>query len=100
MPCRACLANFSNGGAEPPRPRDPPRRLVVTWAVAIAGLALASALSRAVPLLRGSLGGVAAFLFIVLADDRLRARGGTWREHGVPRFSWGDRATWEAYGRG
>jgi len=100
MPCGACLANFSTGAPpQPPRPRDP-RELVVTWAEAIAGLALAAVLSRALPVLGANLAGVAAFLFIGLADRRLRARGESWHDHGVPRFDRRDRGTWAAYGRG
>jgi membrane protease YdiL (CAAX protease family) len=96
------LANSSTVGPEPPRPRDPPRQLVLTWAKAIGGLAIARAVSRLDPtgVLAANLAGVAAFLFIVLADGRVRARGASWREHGVPRFSIHARSTWSAYGRG
>jgi membrane protease YdiL (CAAX protease family) len=95
------LTNFSTA-APPQPPPDPPRQLVVTWAKAIALLAVARALSRVDPsgVLAANLAGVAAFLFIVLADGRLRARGGSWRDHGVPSFAVRDRSTWVAYGRG
>jgi membrane protease YdiL (CAAX protease family) len=103
MPCPACLANFSTGESPPsPHPWDPPRTLAITWAKAIGGLALASLASRLEPsgVVRANLAGVAAFLFIVLADGRVRARGATWGDHGVPRFSLRERSTWVAYARG
>jgi uncharacterized protein len=103
MPCGARLANFSTGEPpQPPRPWDPPRRLAATWAKAIAALAVARAISLFEPsgLLAGNLAGVAAFLFIVLADARVRAKGAAWSDLGVPRFAWRDRSTWAAYGRG
>ncbi len=103
MPCRACLANFSAGEPpQPPRPRDPTRELLVTWAKAIGALAVARAVALVEPtgILAANLAGVAAFLFIVLADARVRAAGGSWRDHGVPAFSLRDRSTWARYGRG
>ncbi len=102
MPCRARLTSSPNGSAQPPRPWDPPGRLVATWATAIGSLALARAVSLVEPtgVLAANLGGVAAFLFLVLADRRVRALGGSWLEYGVPRFSPRDRSTWAAYGRG
>jgi membrane protease YdiL (CAAX protease family) len=70
--------------------------------MAIGGLALARAVSLIEPtgVLAANLGGVAAFLFIVLADGRVRASGARWREYGAPRFSIRERSTWAAYGRG
>src|SRR5512142_1377567 len=103
MTCRACLTNFSTGEPpQPPAPWDPPRELVVTWAKAIGGLAIARAVSLVEPsgVLAANLAGVAAFLFILLADGRVRARGGARRAHGVPAFAVRVRSTWEAYARG
>ncbi len=51
-------------------------------------------------MLAANLGGVAAFLFIVLADGRIRARGEEWSDHGLPPISLRERSTWTAYGRG
>jgi membrane protease YdiL (CAAX protease family) len=80
----------------------PPRELVRTWALAIAGLALAKLLSFADPtgLLGANLAGVAAFLFVALPDARLRARGEAWADYGVPLHGFTDARTWRAFGRG
>src|SRR5512138_1818044 len=79
-----------------------PRELVATWARAIAGLALAKAISLVEPtgLLAANLAGVAAFLFIALPDARLRARDEGWPDYGVPLHGFGDARTWRAFGRG
>jgi len=101
MPCRACLGDFPDD-ERLPRPRDPRRTLVVTWAEAIGGLAVARGLSLLEPsgVLSANLAGVAAFLFIVLADGRLRAEGARWSDRGVPAFAIRDPAAWVVYGRG
>ncbi len=85
-----------------PRAPPPPRELVRTWAIAIAGLAIAKLVSLADPtrLLGANLAGVAAFLFIALPDARLRARGEEWPDYGVPFHGVGDARTWRAFGRG
>jgi uncharacterized protein len=91
------------GAASPPPPgRDPPRVLVQTWGLAIGGLALARALSLVEPtgILAANLAGVAAFLFVLLPDERLRRRGASWADHGVPPGPAGAPATWRAWGRG
>ncbi len=84
------------------RPPVAPRELVRTWALALAGLALAKALSLVEPtgLVAANLAGVAAFLFIALPDARLRARGETWAEYGLPWHGLRDARTWGAWGRG
>jgi membrane protease YdiL (CAAX protease family) len=84
--------------AAPPRPRE----LVRLWAAAVAGLALAKALSLVEPtgLLGANLAGVAAFLFIALPDARLRDRGEEWADYGVPLHGARDPRTWRAFGRG
>ena len=83
-------------------PVDAPRALVATWATAVGLLAVASALSLADPtgLLRGNLAGVAALLFVVLPDRRLRARGERWQTCGLPWWGLRDGRTWRAWGRG
>lgn len=80
----------------------PPRELVRTWALAIGGLALARVVSLAEPtgLLAANLAGVAAFLFVALPDARVRARGETWADHGVPLHGLRDARTWRAFGGG
>jgi hypothetical protein len=86
-----------------PLAAPPPRReLVRLWATAVAGLALAKGLSLVEPtgLLGANLAGVAAFLFIVLPDGRLRARGEEWPDYGVPLHGARDPRTWRAFGRG
>ena len=84
------------------RPQASPRELVRTWALALAGLALAKAISLVEPtgLLAANLAGVAAFLFIALPDARLRARGQAWAEYGLAWHGLGDGRTWRAWGRG
>ncbi len=83
-------------------PVDAPRALVATWAKAIGLLAAASALSLVEPtgLLKGNLAGVAALLFVVLPDRRVRARGERWEAYGLPWWGLSDRRTWRAWGRG
>ncbi|HET8538875.1 MAG TPA: MXAN_2755 family glutamic-type intramembrane protease [Anaeromyxobacter sp.] len=83
-------------------PAPPPRELVRTWALAVGGLALAKLVSLAEPtgLLAANLAGVAAFLFIVLPDARVRARGEAWADYGVPLHGLRDARTWRAFGRG
>jgi CAAX protease family protein len=85
--------------------RPPPLRPRVigrTWALAIAGLAVAKLVSRLDPtrLLAANLAGVAAFLFIALPDAQLRARGETWDAYGLPWFGVRDPRTWRAWARG
>ena len=83
-----------------PRPPDPPRVLLVTWAIAIAGIAAAKALPTS--LLGGWLdvAGVAALLFVVLPDLRLRRRGEYWEDYGLPPLALRERATWRTWLRG
>jgi len=75
---------------------------VHTWAIAIGGLAAARLVALVEPtgLLLANLGGVAAFLFIWLADRALRRRGEDWPDYGAPLFGLGDGRTWRAFGRG
>jgi uncharacterized protein len=82
----------------PPRPRE----LVLTWALAVGGIALAVGLAPLDPtgLLAANLGGVAALLFVLLPDARIRARGETWAAYGLPWWGLGDPRTWRAWGRG
>jgi membrane protease YdiL (CAAX protease family) len=78
------------------------RELLVTWATAIGGLALARLASLAEPtgLLAANLAGVAAFLFVWLPDRRLRARDESWEAHGAPFHGLADARTWRIWGRG
>jgi len=106
-------------GGVPPRPLDPAapappasdeageaplarRRLVATWATAVAGLGLARLLALAEPTghLAANLAGVAAFLFIWLPDRRLRERGEGWEAYGAPFHGLADGRTWRDWGRG
>jgi membrane protease YdiL (CAAX protease family) len=81
---------------------DAPRALAGTWAKAIGLLAVASAVALVEPtrLLGGNLAGVAALVFVVLPDRRLRARGERWEAYGLPWWGLADRRTWRAWGRG
>jgi membrane protease YdiL (CAAX protease family) len=84
------------------RPPVVVREIVATWAAAIAGIALAKALSLVEPtgLLAANLAGVAAFLFIALPDARLRARGEDWDGYGLAWWGLRDPRTWRAWARG
>jgi membrane protease YdiL (CAAX protease family) len=87
----------------PPRAgAERPRVLVRTWAIAIAGLAVAKAIALVEPtgVLGANLAGVAAFLFIWLPDARVRARGEAWADYGVPFHGLRDARTWRAVRRG
>jgi hypothetical protein len=76
------------------------RALVTTWALAIAGIAVARLLSPLDPtgLVGANLAGVAAVLFIWLPDGRLRARGEGWEGYGLPAMGRGGR--WRELARG
>jgi membrane protease YdiL (CAAX protease family) len=84
------------------RPALPRRTVVATWALAIAGLAVAKLVSLVEPtgLLAANLAGVAAFLFIALPDARLRERDEGWDAYGLPWHGLRDPRTWRAWGRG
>jgi len=81
---------------------EAPRALVATWAKAIGLLAAASAVSLVEPtgLLKANLAGVAALVFVILPDRRVRARGERWEAYGFPWWGLSDRRTWRAWGRG
>jgi membrane protease YdiL (CAAX protease family) len=76
--------------------------IVRTWALAVAGLAAARALSLLDPtrLLAANLAGVAAVLFVALPERRLRARGEGWDAYGLPWHGVRDPRTWRAWARG
>ena len=77
-----------------------PRSLLLAWAVAIGGLALAKGISLGVPLLAANLAGVAALLFVLVPDRLLRTRDEYWDEYGLPWWGLADPRTWRAWGRG
>jgi hypothetical protein len=68
----------------------------------VGGIAVASALAAVEPtgLLRANLAGVAALLFVLVADARMRARGESWRDMGLPWWGATDPRTWRAWGSG
>jgi membrane protease YdiL (CAAX protease family) len=72
----------SEAGA-PDRCPDPPRTLVLIWAVVIVGIAVAARAAAALPRWI-DLAGVAALLFVIVPDLRLRARGEDWDRYGLP----------------
>jgi membrane protease YdiL (CAAX protease family) len=88
--------------AAPPLPPDSRWRLLATWGLAIGGLALARLLSLVEPtgLLAGNLAGVAALLFVLLADRRLRARDEGWEAFGAPFLGSGQAGDWSGVARG
>jgi len=68
----------------------------------VLAIAAASALAAVEPtgLLGRNLAGVAALLFVLVPDRRLRARGEDWAAYGLPWWGAGDPRTWRAWGRG
>lgn len=85
-----------------PLPPDGPGLLLATWGLAVGGLLAARLLSLVEPsgLLAGNLAGVAALLFVLLADRRLRARGEGWEAVGAPFLGSGQAGDWSGVGRG
>lgn len=84
---------------ERPLPPDPPRLLLLLWAAVIAGIAVAAALGAALPRIL-DLAGVAALLFVLVPDLRLRARGEDWDAYGLPPLSLREPAARRAWLRG
>ncbi|MCX5732174.1 MAG: CPBP family intramembrane metalloprotease [Deltaproteobacteria bacterium] len=85
--------------------RGPPpsgRELLATWGWVVGGIGVAAALGVVEPtgLLRRNLGGVAALLFVLVPDLRIRGRGEAWMDYGLPWWGLSDRRTWMAWGRG
>jgi membrane protease YdiL (CAAX protease family) len=75
---------------------------MATWGWVVGGIGLAAALGEVEPsgLLRRNLGGVAALLFVLVPDLRIRARGEAWLDYGLPAWGLFDGRTWRAWGRG
>lgn len=90
-------------GGDRPRLRPlGPGELLATWLWVVGGIAVATAVAGLDPsrLLAGNLAGVAALLFVLIPDRRIRTRGESWEDYGLPW--WGVRSprTWRAWGRG
>jgi len=87
----------STGGPPPSR-----RELMSTWGWVVGGIFVAVALSKVEPtgLLGRNLGGLAALLFVLVPDLRLRARGESWPDYGLPWWGLSDGRTWLAWSRG
>lgn len=83
-----------------PRPPEKPRALVVVWALVIAGIGLAAAASSVLPRRWIDVAGVAALLFVLVPDLRLRARGEDWEDFGLPSLALGDPAARRTWVRG
>jgi membrane protease YdiL (CAAX protease family) len=68
----------------------------------VGGIAVAAGLGAIEPtgVVRANLGGVAALLFVLVPDFRIRSRSEWWTEYGLPWWGLGDRRTWAAWGRG
>jgi membrane protease YdiL (CAAX protease family) len=73
-----------------------------TWGWVVGGIFVAMALGKVEPtgLLGGNIGGLAALLFVLVPDLRLRARGESWKDYGLPWWGFSDRRTWQAWTRG
>jgi uncharacterized protein len=73
-----------------------------TWAAAVGLLLGARLLAFADPtgILAGNLAGVAALLFILLPDRRLRRAGEGWESCGLSWWGLGDRRSWAVWARG
>jgi membrane protease YdiL (CAAX protease family) len=84
--------------APPPTTKE----LLLSWCQVVGGIGIASALSTVEPtgLLRANLAGVAALLFLLVPDRKLRQRGEAWQDHGLPWWGALDPRTWRAWGRG
>ncbi len=78
------------------------RELVGAWGLCILGLAAAKVVSLVEPtgLLAANLAGVAAFLFILVPERHLHARGERWTDYGLPWWGAADARTWRAWLRG
>ncbi len=86
------MTTSASDAGEPQRPPDEPRLLVLVWAVVIAGIGAGSALSAVLPRRYVDAAGVAALLFVLAPDLRLRARGEDWDAYGLPPLRLRDRA--------
>jgi membrane protease YdiL (CAAX protease family) len=75
---------------------------VASWGWVVGGIGLAAALGAVEPtgLLRRNLGGVAALLFVLVPDARIRARAESWQDYGLPWWGLADGRTWRSWGRG
>lgn len=92
------MPDLPSSGGSPPSPRA----ILATWAWVVAGIGAAVAVGAVEPtgLLRRNLGGVAALLFLLVPDHRIRAQGASWSDYGLPWWGLRDRRTWRAWGRG
>jgi CAAX protease family protein len=99
-PCHgaAVTRSASEVGAPGRRP-DPPRTLVLVWAAVIAGIGLAALAAGALPRWI-DVAGVAALLFVIAPDLRLRARGEDWDRYGLPPLTLREPAARRAWARG
>ncbi len=87
----------TSGGPPPSR-----RALLLSWVQVVGGIAVATALAMVEPtgLLRANLAGVAALLFVLVPDLRIRARGEAWAAYGAPGWGDGDGGASRQWGRG
>ncbi len=92
------IAPDSPAWAPPPTTKE----LLLSWCLVVGGIAAASAVGAVEPtgLLRANLAGVAALLFILVPDRKIRLRGEGWQDYALPWWGAGDRRTWQAWGRG
>ena len=93
------MDHLSAPGAPPPASAG---ALLGTWALAVGGLLAARLVSQVEPtgLLAANLAGVGAVLFVVLADQRLRAQGEGWEAYGAGFLAEGVGRSWRELARG
>jgi membrane protease YdiL (CAAX protease family) len=92
------IAPDSPAWAPPPTTKE----LLLSWCQVVGGIGIASAVAAVEPsgLLRANLAGVAALLFILVPDRKLRTRGEAWQDYALPWWGARDPRTWRAWGRG
>ncbi len=92
------IAPDSPAWAPPPTTKE----LLLSWCQVVGGIGIASAVASVEPtgLLRANLAGVAALLFILVPDRKLRMRGESWQEYALPWWGARNPRTWRAWGRG
>jgi membrane protease YdiL (CAAX protease family) len=92
------IAPTRTAGGPPPDRRE----ILRTWLLVVVAIGLAAAVGAVEPtgLVQANLAGIAALLFVLVPDQRLRANGQSWADHGVPWWGISDRRTWRAWAGG
>ncbi|MEI7703409.1 MAG: CPBP family intramembrane glutamic endopeptidase [Deltaproteobacteria bacterium] len=92
------IAPAGRAGGPPPTTRE----LLLSWCWVVGGIGAASVLAGLDPtgLLRANLAGIAAILFVLVPDRKLRERGEGWSQYGLGWWGLDDARTWRAWGSG